>query len=115
MRLSSFRVMRLLEESHDRRSIERLRGQQISVEIVRERFETWQREDPDARTFIELARLAGYGCSSHVQRLLGEIPTSPVAKSGVIYPGQIRTTISSENGGRLVRAMGYTPAEIPGL
>ena len=115
MRLSSLRVMRLLEESYDRHGFVDLRDERISVEVVRERFEAWRRDDPDTHTFIELARLAGFGTSSRVQRLLGEIPTSRVVKGDVAYPGRIRTTISCENAGRLVRAMGHIPAEIPGL
>jgi hypothetical protein len=115
MRLSTWRVMRLIEECYDRRDVERLREREIGTELVREKFEAWRRQDPERHTFLELARLAGFGSSSRVQRLLGEIPTSAVVKAGVVYPGRIRTTISCENAGRLVRAMGHTPAEIPGL
>jgi hypothetical protein len=115
MRLSPWRVMRLIEESHDRRELAALSQREIAIESVRERFETWRREDPEGRTFLELGRLAGFDSSSRVQRLLGIIPTSTVVKGGSVYPGRIRTTISCENGGQLVRAMGHTPAEIPGL
>lgn len=115
MRLSTWRVMRLIEESYDRRELHDLAEREIAIELVRQRFEAWRREDPEEHTFLELARLAGFDCSSRVQRLLGTIPTSDVVKGGVVYPGRIRTTISCENGGRLVRAMGHAPAEIPGL
>jgi hypothetical protein len=115
MRLSTWRVMRLIEESYDRHDLDGLGERDIAIELVREKFEAWRREDPERHTFLELARLAGFDSSSRVQRLLGTIPTSTVVKGDVVYPGRIRTTISCENGGRLVRAMGHTPAEIPGL
>ncbi len=115
MGLSAWRVMRLIEESYDRRDLDGLTEREIEIDMVREKFEAWRREDPQRRTFLELARLAGFDSSSRVQRLLGAIPTSTVVKGGVVYPGKIKTMISCENGGRLVRAMGHAPAEIPGL
>ena len=115
MRLTPVRVMRLLEQSYDRRRGEEVGCLPVSTAVVRERFERWRAEDPGKRTFRELARLAGYDSSSHVQRLLGEIPASAVVKGAVVYPGRLATTISCENGGRLVRAMGHAPVEIPGL
>lgn len=115
MRISTFRVMRLIEESYDRRDVVLFEGRAVEASLVREKFEEWRRQDPQARTFLELARLAGFDSSSRVQRLLGEIPTSTIVKNGVTYPGRIQTTISVENGGRLVRAMGHAPCDIPGL
>jgi hypothetical protein len=86
MRLSTWRVMRLIEESYDRRALHALGEREIAIEVVRERFEAWRREDPEGHTFLELARLAGFGSSSRVQRLLGTIPTSTVVKGGVVDP-----------------------------
>lgn len=115
MRLNPLRVMRLLEQSCDRRLGEAVRCPPIGTSVVRERFHCWRSANPGVRTFTELARLAGYDSSSHIQRLLGEIPTSAVVKGEVVYPGRRAVTISCENGGRLVRAMGYAPVEVPGL
>lgn len=53
--------------------------------------------------------------ASTVQRLLGLIPNARVEKGPKVYPGKVRTTVSTEMGGRLARAMGYMPAEIDGL
>jgi hypothetical protein len=115
MRISTARVLRLLEESYDRRELRRFTARQVDARVVREKVDAWRREDPATHTHAELARLAGYDSSSRVQRLLGEIPTSAVAKNGIVYPGRIQTTISPENGGRLVRAVGHAPCEIEGL
>ncbi len=114
MGTSVLRVLRLLEQAHARRELQALRVQTVDVRTVRELFEHWRERD-ERHTYAELARLAGYTSSSRVQRLMGEIPTSRVVKGDVVYPGRLLTRISTENGGRLVRAMGYRPVEIPGL
>lgn len=114
MGLSDLRVLRLLEQAHDRRRLHRFHEGEIDVRLVRELFARWRERD-ERRTYAELARLAGYASTSRVQRLLGELPTSQVVKGEIVYPGRILTTISTENAGRLVRAMGHTPAEIAGL
>ena len=115
MHLTPVKVIRLLEELEDRRALHCEHGGEINNALVREKFDVWQRQDPDRHTYLELARRAGYDSSSRVQRLLGLISTSMVVKNGVVYPGQIRSTISCENAGRLVRAMGHLPCETPGL
>jgi hypothetical protein len=115
MRISTAKVLRLLEEHYDRRELDRHTHPPIQANVVREKVDAWRRADPAANTLAELARLAGYDSPSRVQRLLGEIPTSAVVKNGVVYPGRIQTTISPENGGRLVRALGHAPCEIDGL
>lgn len=115
MRLTPVKVVRLLEELEDRRALGSERGGEIDNALVREKFDAWQRQDPERHTYLELARRAEYDSSSRVQRLLGLISTSTVVKNGVVYPGQIRSTISCENAGRLVRAMGHLPCETPGL
>jgi hypothetical protein len=114
MGLSDLRVLRLFEQAHDRHRLHRLDDGEIDVRPVRELFVRWRERD-EQHTYAELARLAGYASTSRVQRLLGEVPTSRVVKGEIVYPGRILTTISTENAGRLVRAMGHTPAEIAGL
>jgi hypothetical protein len=116
MRLSEPKVIRLLEELADREALRSQRRDLLDNALVREMFDAWQARDPQRNSYLELARLAGYGSSGRVQRLLGLIPTSTIVKrDGSVYPGQIRTTISCENAARLVRAMGYLPCEIPWL
>jgi hypothetical protein len=115
MRISTAKVLRLLEEHYDRRELRRYTQSTVQARVVRDKVDAWQRQDPAAHTLAELARLAGYDSPSRVQRLLGEIPTSTVVKNGVVYPGRIQTTISPENGGRLIRALGHAPCEIEGL
>jgi AraC-like DNA-binding protein len=114
MGLSDLRVLRLLEQADDRHRLHGFRDREIDVRPVRELFARW-REHDERHTYAELARLAGFASTSRVQRLLGELPTSRVVKGEIVYPGRILTTISTENAGRLVRAMGHTPAEITGL
>jgi AraC-like DNA-binding protein len=114
MGLSELRVLRLLEQAHDRHRLHRFNDGEIDVRSVQELFARWRERD-EQHTYAELARLAGYASTSRVQRLLGELATSQVVKGEIVYPGRILTTISTENAGRLVRAMGHTPAEIAGL
>ncbi len=114
MGISDLRILRLLEQAHDRHRLHRFHDGEIDVRPVRELFASWRERD-EQHTYAELARLAGYASTSRVQRLLGELPTSQVVKGENVYPGRILTTISTENAGRLVRAMGHTPAEIAGL
>jgi hypothetical protein len=82
---------------------------------MQELFAAWQAKDLSTHTYRELARRAGFDSASTVQRLLGVIPNAPVVKDGKVYEGKVRTKISTEMGGRLVRAMGHVPAEIEGL
>jgi hypothetical protein len=114
MGLSDLRVLRLFEQAHDRDRLHGLDDGEIDVRPVRELFARWRERD-ERHTYAELARLAGYASSSRVQRLLGELPTSRVVKGEIVYPGRILTRISTENAGRLVRAMGLAPAEVTGL
>ena len=115
MRLNPLRVLRLLEAFDDRQALRGSRRDTIAVGVVRDLFAAWRAADPRQRTYLELARLAGYDSSGAVQRLLGIIPTSPVTNRGVFYPGRIQTEISCKNAARLVRAMGHLPCDIPGL
>lgn len=115
MRITPLRVMRLLETFDDRQALRARRRNTVATVIVRDLFDAWHATDPSRRTYLELARLAGYDTSSAVQRLMGVIPTSPVTNRGVRYPGRIQTEISCQHAGRLVRAMGHLPCDIPGL
>lgn len=115
MRIAPLRVLRLLEAFDDREALRGRRRDTVATSVVRDMFDIWHAADPSRRTYLELARLAGYDSSSTVQRLMGVIPTSPVTNRGVHYPGKIQTEISCEHAGRLVRAMERLPCDIPGL
>jgi hypothetical protein len=115
LRVSEYRVLRLLEALEDRDGLDEHRSDQAPTAVVRELFTIWQATDSDARNVGKLANLAGYDSIAHVQRLLGLIPNTDVVKHGNLYRGQLRDRISTENAGRLVRAMGYLPAEVHGL
>jgi hypothetical protein len=115
MGLTTARTARLIEVARDRREIATVDVSGVSTEVMRDLFSAWQAKDPSAHTYLELARRAGLDSASTVQRLLGLIPNARVVKRGKVYEGKIRTTASTEMGGRLVRAMGHMPAEIEGL
>jgi hypothetical protein len=101
----------LFAEEQDRRAMEGYRLARVSNASVRELYEMCRRQDPQL-TATELARRAGLSCAVHVQRLLGYVLTSATFKNGRRYPPRPLTEISVENAGRLVRAMGYVPAEL---
>jgi hypothetical protein len=115
MGLSPLRVSRLIEAAIDRRELAEIRVDGVSTHVMRDLFSAWQAQNPSSHTYLELARLAGFDSASTVQRLLGLIPNARVEKGPKVYPGKVRTTVSTEMGGRLARAMGYMPAEIDGL
>jgi hypothetical protein len=114
MGISVARVERLLEQHDDREELKALACNEIPNERVRQLFERRKRED-STFTIARLADLAGFSCSSHVERDLGYMPTSPTTTKGRYYPGKIKTTIRVKNASRLVLAMGYVPAEVEGL
>jgi hypothetical protein len=115
MGIHPLRVLRLIEAAIDRREMAEIRVDGASTDVIRDLFSAWQAQNPSSHTYSELARLAGLGSASTVQRLLGLIPNARVEKGPKVYPGKVRTTVSAEMGGRLARAMGYVPAEIDGL
>jgi hypothetical protein len=109
------RILRFVEEEHDRRQLTEVDVSGVSTTVMRELFEDWHAKNPSRHTYLELARLAGLDSASTVQRLLGLIPNARVVKENRVYEGKVRTKISTEMGGRLARAMGHVPAEIEGL
>lgn len=114
LRVTELRVMRLLEQAADRGRMRAVDQPDIPVDVVWRLVDAWHQQDPANHSYLELATRAGYDSTSRVQRLLGLIPTSPVKKGDRIYPGRICTTISPENAGRLLRAMGGLPCDIEG-
>jgi hypothetical protein len=113
--VAPLRALRLIERGHDLREMAAIEVPRVDTSMMRDLFSAWQAKDPSAHTYLELARRADLDSASTVQRLLGVIPNARVVKGNKVYPGKVRTTISTEMGGRLARAMGYVPAEIEGL
>src|SRR5258705_10665983 len=108
------RVAGLLEQGPDRRETEAFKVTRVANEEIRKAFEIRKAQD---HTFsaAELARLAGFSGSSHVERELGLIPTSDTTKKGVFYPGRIKSSVSIDNAERLLRGLGFDPWEIQRL
>jgi hypothetical protein len=101
----------LLAEEADRREMESFKQTDVRNAALRLLFEARAREDPTL-TAKELAVRAGLSSGTHVARLLGYQPTSGTVNKGRFYPPRLLSTISVDNAARLVRAMGYTPAEL---
>jgi hypothetical protein len=113
MRVPPGRVVRLLEEEADRRSLAQFRQSHVENAPLRKLFRQRQLVDP-ALTLSELARRIGTS-PIQVERWLGLRPTAPKTdRHGRTYPGRTLTSIGVENAGRLARAMGYAPCEIEG-
>jgi hypothetical protein len=108
------RVERLLEQEHDRRETETFKVTHVANAELRKAFELRRAQD-HAFSAAELARLACFSGSSHVERELGLIPTSDTIKNGVFYPGRIKSTVSIDNAERLLRGLGFDPWEIQRL
>lgn len=115
MRTGAREVERLVEDEIDRREVDALKLDHVPNSRIRALLERHTREVEPELTLAELSRRAGLGGSSHVARMLGYMKTSGTRKSGKRYPGRVHDTISVENAGRIVRALGYAPVEIEGL
>lgn len=112
-RLGPVAVMRLIEESYDRRAMAAVQLPKIDTSVLRDMFREWHEQDPERHTFIELARRAKLNpSSSTIQRMLGVAPTSRVVKGSVVYPQRIRTTLPLWTAERLAQAMGRRPYEL---
>jgi len=115
MRTGAREVERLVEDEIDRREVDALKLDYIPNSRIRVLLERHTEAVEPELTLAELSRRAGLGGSSHVARMLGYMKTSGTRKSGKRYPGRVHDTISVENAGRIVRALGYAPVEIEGL
>lgn len=113
--ISEGRVKALLENERIGREIDALRCDRGPVGRLAARFERWRDRDPGHNTWSELAPRAGYRCLHATQLLLGDLVGPSYFQDGVHHPGRRATTVDVDAAGRLVRAMGYLPAEFDWL
>ncbi len=66
-------------------------------------------------TFGELARRLKLRSSSSLTRTLGYRKATSTRKGGRRYGGRVQRTVSVQQAGAIVRALGIPPAEVPGL
>jgi hypothetical protein len=114
MRLSARFARELLTEERERRDLALHRSDFVDNAPIRALYERRLAREPEL-TLPELARLADIPCETYLARMLGYKPTSRAVREGRRYPGQHMARISVEHAGRIVRALGYAPAEIEGL
>jgi hypothetical protein len=114
MGISVARVERLIEKEMDHRDLAQYGCDEIPVERIQKLFEDRCEQDPTF-SIAELARLAEYQDRIQVSRILGYLPTSDSTTNGKRYPGRLLETISVDHAGRIVRALGYAPAEVKDL
>jgi hypothetical protein len=96
----------------DRQQSSIFRGSAIPNRIVRELVESWQRRT-ERGTGALAARL---GISDEaLRRSLGMVALSGRVKYGRRYPSCKQKTITPDAAGRIVRALGIPPCEVPGL
>jgi len=79
---------------------------------VRELVEAWQRRTGHATG--RLAARLGIGDEA-LRRSLGMVAVSGRTKHGRRYPARAQKTIRVDAAGRVVRALGIPPCEVPGL
>jgi hypothetical protein len=104
----------LLAEERTRLDLAAHRGRFVDNALIRDLYERRLARDPDF-TLPVLAGLAGIPCDTHLARMLGYKPTSAAVRDGRRYPGTLLTRIGVDQAARIVRALGYAPAEIEGL
>jgi hypothetical protein len=127
MDLPVLRIIRLLEEAIERREMDELKREAtpyIENAEIRKKFQAWRSRNPLVNTTAALAQLAKMD-SSHVRRMLGLAPTSPIVRHGecyegvftvlVMYPGRTLTTIHRDKAAKLIQAMGIAPVTVEGL
>jgi hypothetical protein len=66
------------------------------------------------QTTGRLAAVLGIGDEA-LRRSLGLAPTPAQMRNGRQRPARVRKTITVQAGGRIVRALGIPPCEVPGL
>jgi hypothetical protein len=112
MRLTVPRVNRLLEEEAQIRDLEQYKCDSVPVKSIQALVATRQAEDP-ALTQERIARLAGYTSRIAMLRALGLAPTARAVKKDREYPPEFRESIDVGAAGRIVRAVGLAPYEVP--
>lgn len=114
MRLPEARARRLLEEHDQHSDLQRYVLDSIPVEVVQALIRRRQSEDPGL-TKEQIALDSGYSSRLALLRAVGLAPTARVRVRGKEYPSQVRSAIDVRTAGRIVRALGFAPHEIPGL
>jgi transposase len=114
MGLSIPRVERLFEEEAQIRDLQQYKCDSVPVETIQELVEARQAEDPSL-TQERIAQLAGYTNRIKMLRALGLAATQRRIKNGREYPAKIHKTIDVGAAGRIVRAIGIDPYEVPDL
>ena len=88
------------------------RGSAIPNRIVRELVDGWCTRTGQATG--RLAAILGIGDEA-LRRSLGLAATPAHLRNGRHRPARVRKTITVQAGGRVVRAVGIPPCEVPGL
>jgi hypothetical protein len=114
MRLSVPSVDRLLEEEAQIRDLQQYKRDSVPVESIQALVAARQAEDPSL-TQAAIARLAGYTSRIAMLRALGLAPTARAVKKDREYPPEFRQSIDVGAAGRIVRAVGLAPHEVPDL
>jgi hypothetical protein len=87
-------------------------GSAIPNRIVRELVDAWCTRTGQATG--RLAAILGIGDEA-LRRSLGLAATPAHLRNGRHRPARVRKTITVQAGGRIVRAVGIPPCEVPGL
>jgi len=87
-------------------------GSAIPNRIVRELVDAWCART--GQTTGRLAAILGIGDEA-LRRSLGLAATPAHVRSGRHQPARVRKTITVQAAGRIVRALGIPPCEVPGL
>jgi hypothetical protein len=114
MGLSVARVERLFEEDAQIRDLQQYKCDTVPVGEIRALVEARQAENPTL-TQDTIARLAGYTKGTAMRRALGLEPTGRTVKNGREYPPKFNEQIDVGAAGRIVRAIGIAPYEVPNL
>lgn len=104
---------RLIEEADQLRDLEQYKCDAIPVAPIREMFKRRLQEDPT----LTQTQLAAAIQTDRVEllRTLGLQPTASRIVKGKRRPGKLRTEISVEMAGRIIKALGIAPHEVPWL
>ena len=95
------------------RDLEQYKRDRIPLAPIQALFARRQEEDPSLSK-TRAAELAEYNSRVEFLRTMGFVRTASFVRKGKRYPGKYRTEISVEAAGRIVRAIGYAPREVPG-
>jgi hypothetical protein len=87
----------------------------IPNRILRDLIEEHIAEVDPTLTLPILARRLGLRSASSLKRTLGYRKGSVNRKRGRCYGGRVQRTVSIQQAGEIVRALGIPPAEVPGL